>query len=188
MSSAQFSSVTQLCLIETQMTRSSEQVWGIWSCSVQSLSCVWLLVTPWTTTHQTYLSIINSWSLLKLMSIEVGDAIQPSHPLSSPPAFNRAQHQGLFQWVSSSHQWPKYWSFSFSISPFSEYSGLISFRIDWFDLLTVQGSLKHLLQHHSSKASIFKCSAFFIVQIWSNVCPKSTILSLYKWIPLVAQW
>ena len=93
----------------------------------------------------------------------VSDAIQPSHPLSSPspPAFNLFQHQGLFQWVSSLHQWPKYWSFSFSISPFNEYSGLISFRIDRFDLLAAQGTLKSLLQHHSSKSSILQCSAFF---------------------------
>ena len=77
----------------------------------------------------------------------IGDAIQPSHPLSSPstPAFNLSQHQGLFQWVSSLHQWPKYWSFSFSISPSNEYSGLISWRIDWFDLLAVQVTLKSLL-------------------------------------------
>ena len=86
----------------------------------------------------------------------VGDAIQPSHPLSapSPPAFNLSQHQGLFQWVSSSHQWPKYWSFSFNISPSNEYSGLISFRMDWLNLLALQGTLKSLLQHHSSKALI----------------------------------
>ena len=87
----------------------------------------------------------------------VGDAIQPSHLLSlpSPPALNLSQHQGLFQWVSSSHQEAKYWSFSFSISPSSEYSGLISFRTNWLDLLAVQGILKSLLQHYSSKASIF---------------------------------
>ena len=84
----------------------------------------------------------------------VGDAIQPSHPLSSPspPAFNPSQHQGLFQCVSSLHLVTKYWSFSFSISPSSEYSGLISFRMDWLDLLAVQGPLESLLQHHSSKA------------------------------------
>ena len=97
----------------------------------------------------------------------VGDAIQPSLPLSSPspPAPNPSQHQGLFQWVSSSMRWPKYWSFSFSISPSNEHPGLISFRMDWLDLLAVQGSLKSLLQHHSSKASIFRCSAFFTVQL-----------------------
>ena len=97
----------------------------------------------------------------------VGDAIQPSHPLSSPspPAFNLSQHQGPFKWVSSSHQVPKYWHFSFSISPSDEYSGLISFRMYWLDLLAVQGTLKSLLQHPSSKASILQCSAFFIVQL-----------------------
>ena len=83
----------------------------------------------------------------------VGDAIQPSHSLlfPSPPAFNLSQHQGLFQWVSSSYHWPKYWSFSFSIGPPNEYSGLISFRIDWFDLLAVQGTLKRtpMLTVHS---------------------------------------
>ena len=97
----------------------------------------------------------------------VSDAIQPSHPLSSPspPVFNLSQHQGLFQWVSSSHQVAKYWSFSFNISPSNEHSGLISFRMDWLDLLAVQGTLKSLLQYHSSKASILLCSAFFIVQL-----------------------
>ena len=95
----------------------------------------------------------------------VGDAIQPSHllPSPSPPAFNLSQHQGLFKWVSSSHQEAKYWSFIFSISPFHEYSRLISLGIDWLDLLAVQGTLKSLLQHHSSKATIFRCSAFFVV-------------------------
>ena len=105
----------------------------------------------------------------------VGDAIQPSHPLSSPspPALNFFQHQGLFQWVNSSHEvakvlefklhrmrWPKYWSLSFSISPSNEHPGLI-FWMDWLDLLAVQGALKILLQHHSSKASILQHSAFF---------------------------
>ena len=97
----------------------------------------------------------------------VSDAIQPSHCLSSPspPAFNLSQHQGLFKWVSSSHQLAKYLSFSFSISPSNEYSGLISFRMDWLDLLAVQGTLKSLLQHYSSKASILWQSAFFLVQL-----------------------
>ena len=97
----------------------------------------------------------------------VGDATQSSHPLlsPSPPAPNPSQHQSLFQWVSSSHEVAKYWSFSFSISPSNKYTGLISFRMDWLDLLAVQGTLKSLLQHHSSKASILRCSAFFIVQL-----------------------
>ena len=97
----------------------------------------------------------------------VCDAIQPSHPLSSPspPTFNFFQHQGLFNESVLCISWPKYWSFSFSISPSSEYSGLISFRIDWFDLPAVQGTLKSLLQHPSSKVSILWCSAFSIVQL-----------------------
>ena len=95
----------------------------------------------------------------------VGDAIQPSHPLSppSPHALNLSQHQHLFKLVSSSHQWPKYWSINFNISPSNEHPGLISFRMDWLDLLAVQGTLKSLLQHHSLKASIPQRSAFFIV-------------------------
>ena len=94
----------------------------------------------------------------------VSDAIQPSHPLlsPSPPTFSLSQHQGLSTWVTSSHQGEKYWSFSFSISPTSEHPGLVSFRMDWLDLLAVQGTLKCLLQHHSSKASILRHSAFFI--------------------------
>ena len=97
----------------------------------------------------------------------VSDAIQPSHPLPSPspPAFNLSQHRGLFKWVSSLYQVEKYCSFSFNISLSNEYTGLISFMMDWFDLLAVQGTLKSLLQHHSSKASIFRCSAFFTVQL-----------------------
>ena len=97
----------------------------------------------------------------------VYDAIPPSHPLSSPslPAFNLSQHQGLFQWISSSHQVAKYWSFSFSISPSNEFSGLNSFKTDWLYLLAVQGILNSLLQHHSSKESILQHSAFFIVQL-----------------------
>ena len=97
----------------------------------------------------------------------VGDAIQPSHPLLSPfpPALNPSQHQGFSKEPALHIRWPKYWSFSFSISPSNEYSGLISFRIDWSDLLAVQGTFKSLLQHHSLKASILWCSAFFMVQL-----------------------
>ena len=97
----------------------------------------------------------------------VGDTIQPSHLLSSPssPAPNPSQHQGLFQWVNSLHEWPKYWSFSLSISPSNEHPGLISFRMDWLDLLAVQGTLKSLFQHHSWKASSLRRSAFFTVQL-----------------------
>ena len=132
--------------------------------SVQSLSRVWLFVTamdcstPGLPVHHQLPEFTQSHAYW------VGDAIQPSHPLSSPspPAFNLSQHQGLLKWGSSSHRWPKYWSFSFNISPCNEYSGLFSFRMDWLDLLTVQGTLKSLLQHHSLKVSILRCSAFFI--------------------------
>ena len=97
----------------------------------------------------------------------VGDAIQPSDPLSSPspPDPNPSQHQSLFNESALRMRWPKYWSFSVSISPSNEHPGLISFRMGWLDLLAVQGTLESLLQHHSSKASILQCSAFFIVQI-----------------------
>ena len=97
----------------------------------------------------------------------VGDAIQPSQPLLSPSplALNLSQHQGLFKWVSSSHQVAKDWSFSFNISPSNEYPGLVSFRMDWLDLLAVQGTLKSLLQHHNLKVSILRHSAFFMIQI-----------------------
>ena len=97
----------------------------------------------------------------------VSDAIQPSHPLlfPSPSAFNLTQHQGLFNEPVLHISWPKYWSFSINISLSDEYLGLIYFRIDWFDLLAVQGTLKSLHQHHSSKASVLRCSAFFIVQV-----------------------
>ena len=134
--------------------------------SVQLLSRVRLFVTPWTAGRQASLSITSSWSLLKLIFI-VSDDIQPSHPLlsPSPAAFNLSQHQGLFQWVSSLHRGQSGWNFNFSISPSNEYSGLISLRIDWFDLLAVQGTLKNLLQHHSSEASILWHSTFFLVHL-----------------------
>ena len=97
----------------------------------------------------------------------VSDAIQPSHPLfsPSPPAPNPSQHQGLFQWVNSSHEVARYWSFSLSISPSNEHPRLISLRMDWLDLLALQGTLKSLLQHHSSNASILRRSAFFTAQL-----------------------
>ena len=134
--------------------------------SVQLLSHVWLFVTPWTATHQVSLSITNSWSLLKLMPIQ---SVLPSshlifcHPLLLRPSIFPS-FRVFFNESVLHTRWPKYWSFSFNISPSSEYSGLISFRMDWLDLLAVQGTLKSLLQHHSSKASILQCSAFFIVQ------------------------
>ena len=104
-----------------------------------------------------------------------------SSVVPSPPAFNLSQHQSLFQWVSSMRQGPKYWSFSFSISPSNEYSGLISFRIDWLDLLAVQGTLKSLFQHHSSKASILWRSAFFIVQLSHPYMTTGKNKALTRW-------
>ena len=136
--------------------------------SVQSLSRVQLFATPWTAACQASLSITNSWSLLRLMSIE---SVMPSNhlipccPLLLPPSIFPSIR--VFFNESVLHiRWPKYWSFSFNISPSSEHPGLISFRMDWFDLLAVQGTLKSLLQHHSSKASILQRSAFFIVQLY----------------------
>ena len=114
----------------------------------------------------------------------VGDAIQPSPPLSShsPRAFNLSQHQGVFQWLSSSYQVAKVLlSFSFSISTSDEHSGLISFRMDWLDFLAVQGTLKGLLQHHSSKASILQCLAFFIVQLSHPYMTTGKTIALTRW-------
>ena len=112
----------------------------------------------------------------------VADAIQPSHPLSSPspPTFRLSQHQGLFQWVILHIRWPKYWSFNFSISASNEYSGLIFFRINWLDLLVVQGTLKSS-EHHSSKESILWRSAFFIVQLSHPYVTTGKTISLTKW-------
>ena len=115
--------------------------------------------------------------------LQASDAIQPSHPLSSPspPAFNLSQHQGLFKLVSSLHQVAKVMSFSFIISPSNEYSVLIFFTIDCFDLLAVQGNLKSLLQHHSSKASILQSSAFFIVQLSHPYMTIGKTIALTRW-------
>ena len=135
--------------------------------SVQSLSHVWLFATPWTAAHQASLSITNSWNLFKLMSIE---SVMPSNHLILCRPLLLLPSIFLSIWVNSNEsvsriRWPKYWSLSFSISPSNEYSGLISIRIDWLDLLAGQGALKNLLQYHSSKASILWCSAFFMVQL-----------------------
>jgi len=144
--------------------------WFTYTCIVfvvvQSLSLVQHFVTPWTAAYQAALSFTVSQSLLKLTSHWVGDAIQPSHPLwpHSPPALNLSQHQGLSSEPAHHIRWPKYWSFSFSINPSSEYSGVISFRIDLFDLDRL-GTLKSLLQYRNSKASILWLSAFFMVQL-----------------------
>ena len=113
----------------------------------------------------------------------VSDAIQPSHPLStpSPPALNLSQHQGLSNELTLRIRWPKYWSFSFSISPSNEHPGLISFRMHWLDLLKVQGTLKSLLQHHSSKALILQRSAFFIVQLSHSYMTTGKTIALTRW-------
>ena len=135
--------------------------------SVQSLSCVRLFVTPWIAAHQASLSITNSWSSHKLRSIE---SVIPSshlilcHPLlllpPIPPSIRVFSNE-----LTLRMRWPKYWSFSFTINPSKEHPGLISFRMDWLDLPVVQGTLKSLLQHHNSKASILQRSAFFTVQV-----------------------
>ena len=130
--------------------------------SVQSLSCVQPFATPWTAAHQVSLSIIKSWSLLKFISIV---SVMPSNHLTlcHPLILLCSIFPSITVFFNESVlciRWPKYWSFSFSISPYNGYSGLISFRMDWLDLLAVQGTLKSLLQHHSSKASILWCSAF----------------------------
>ena len=137
--------------------------------SVQLLSRVQLFTTPWIAVCQASLSIANSWSLLKLISIE---SVMPSNhlilclPLLLHSIFPRIR---IFSSESVLHiRWPKFWRFIFSISPSKEYSWLIFFRIDWFDLLAVQGTLKSLLQHHSSKASVLWRSAFFTVQLSSG--------------------
>ena len=141
--------------------------WSSGSWRSFSLSHVWLFATPWTTAHQASLSTTHSQSLLKLMSVTL---VMPSnhlifcHRLLLPPSIFSSIR--IFSNESALRiRWPKYWSFSFSISPSNEYSGLISFRMDWLDLLAVQGTLESLLQHHRSKASILWCSAFFLVQL-----------------------
>ena len=135
--------------------------------SVQLLSRVRLFATPWTAAHLASLSITNSWSLFKLMSIQ---SVMPSNHLifCGPLLFLPSILPSIRVFPNESVlpiRRPKYWSFSFSISPSNEYSGLISLRMDWLDLLAVQGTLKSLLQHHSSKASILQHSAFFMVQL-----------------------
>ena len=146
--------------------------------SVQSLSHVQLFVTPWTAACQAYLSITNSQSLLKLMSIE---SVMPSnrlilcHPLLLPSIFLSIR---VFSNESVLHiKWPNYWGFSFSISLSNEYSGLISFRMDWLDLLAVQETLKSLFQHHSSKALFLQHLAFFVVQLSHPYMTTGKILS-----------
>ena len=154
-----------------------------WFSSVQSLSRVRLFVTPWIAARQASLSIINSWSLLKPMSIEsvmASSHLILCHPLlllpAVPPSIRVFSNESVLR-----TRWPKYWSFSFNISPSKEHPGLISFRVDWLDLLAVQGTLKSLLQHRSSKASILRRSAFFIVQLSHPYMTTGKTIALTRW-------
>ena len=138
--------------------------------------------TPWTSAGQASMSITNSWSLFKLMSIK---SVMPfnhlilCHPLLLPSIFPRIR---VFSNESVLHiRWPKYWSFSISLSPSNEYSGLVSFRIYWFDILVAQGTLKSLLQHHGSKASILWCSDFFIVRPLYPYLTTGKTIALIRW-------
>ena len=151
--------------------------------SIQSHSRVWLFATPWIAAHQASLSITSSWSSLRLTSIE---SVMPSshlilcHPLLLLPPIPPSIR--VFPNESTLHmRRPKYWSFSFSINPSKEHPGLISSRMDWLELLSIQGTLKSLLQHHSSKASILRCSAFFIVQLWHPYMTTGKTIPLTRW-------
>ena len=151
--------------------------------SVQSLSRVWFFATPWDAACQASLSITNSQSSLKLMPIEL---VMPSshHILCRPhlllppipPSIRVFSNESTFHM-----RWPKYWSFSFSIIPSKEHPGLISFRMDWLDLLVIHGILKSLLQHHSSKASILQCSSFFTVQFSHPYMTTGKTIALTRW-------
>ena len=169
------------------------QSWNSWSwmssafapqfSSVQSLSHVWLFATPWTAARQASLSIINSWSLLKLMSIESMvpcNRLILCHPLlflpSIFPSISVFSNESVLR-----IRWRKYWSFSFSLRPSNDYSGLISFRMDWLDLFAIQGTLKSLLQHHSLKASILRCSVFFRVQLSHPYMTTGKTIALSRW-------
>ena len=150
---------------------------------VQSFSRVWLFATPWITARQTSLSITNSRSSLRLTSIESmmsSSHLVLCHPLlllpPIPPSIRVFSNESTLPM-----RWPKYWSFSFSIIPSKEISGLISFGMDWLDLLAVQGTLKSLLQHHSPKASILQCSAFFRVQLSHPYMTTGKTIALTRW-------
>ena len=151
--------------------------------SVQLLSRVWLFVTPWAAAHQASLSITNSRSSPKHMSIE---SMMPSNHLilCCPLLLLPSIFPSIRVFSNESAlpiRWPKYWSFSFNISPSNEHPGLISFRMNWLDLLAVQGTLKSLLQHHSSKASILRHSAFFTVQLSHPCMTTGKIIALTRW-------
>ena len=163
-------------------------LWGLYPAiellsSAQSLSHVQLLATQWTAACRASMSITNSWNLLKLMSLT---SVRPSsrlilcHPLLLLPLISPSIR--VLSRESVLHiRWPKYWSFSFGMNPSNEYSGMISYRIDWLDLLVVQGTLKSLLQHHSSKASILWHSAFFIVQLSHPYLTTGKTIALIRW-------
>jgi len=148
------------------------------SCSVMSDSA-----TPWTAAHQDFLTITNSQSLLKVMSIKL--VTPPNHLILCLPLLLLPSIFPQIRVFSSETvlqiRWPKYWSFNFSVSPSNEESGLIYFRIDWFDLLAVQGTLKSLLQHHSSKASILQRSALFIVELSHPYMTTGKTIALTRW-------
>ena len=164
--------------------RVNRNIWGVLflHCSVQSLSCAWLFATLWTMACQAFLTSTSSWSLPKPMSIK---SVMPSnhlilcHPLfllhPIPPSIRVFSNESVLY-----IRWPKYWSFSFNITPSNEYPGLISFRTDWLDLLAVQGTLKSLLQHHSSEASILQCSAFFIAQLLHSYMTTGKTIALTR--------
>ena len=149
--------------------------------SLQSFTCVGLFATPWTAARQASLSITNSWSqLMSIKSVMSSNYLTLCHPLFLPlsifPSIRVFSNESVLP-IS----WPKYWSFCFSISPSNEYSGLISFRRDWLDRLAVQGTLKSLLQHHSSKASILQCSAFFIGQLSYPYMTTGKTTAVTRW-------
>ena len=169
-------SVVPVCCPAKRLSYTYSSVQG--SPSVVSYSA-----TPWTTACQASWSITSSWSLLKLMLIEL---VMPSNhlilccPLPLPPSIFVSIR--VFSNESALHiRWPKYWSLSFNISPSNEYPGLISLRMDWLDLLAVQGTLRSLLQHHSSKTSILPCSAFFIVQLSHPYMTTGKTTALTRW-------
>ena len=169
-------------LSEVSSLNDSRSYIPVISCCCSVISRVRLFATPWTAVHQASLSFTISQSLLKFMSI---GSVRPSNHLvlcrpllllpSVFPSIRVFSNESVLR-----IRWPKYWSFSFSISPSSEHPGLISFRMDWLDLLAVQGTLKSLLQHHSSKASILQCSAFFIVQLSHPYMTTGKTIALTK--------
>ena len=159
------------------------KLWKNLFSSVQLLSHVWIFATPWTATRQAYLSITNSRSPPKPMFIE---SVMPSNhlilcrPLLLLPSI--FPHIRVFSNESAHHvRWPKYWSFSFNISPPNENPGLISFRVDWLDLLAVQGTLKSFLQHHSSKVPVLQHSAFLLVQLSRPCMTTGKTIALIRW-------